>query len=582
MRTSIKNSTTNRTYTITKWVFFITLVLCMLLFAKLNAQNWKQIGTNLEGWELGSAYGTEICLSADGSIMAVAAPGVVQNNHFTSEMYGVITTYRYNGKAWSLLGDIIVARDANEQFGFSIDLSADGKLLVVGMPNASSDMGDNVGKVQAYEFYNNAWRPKGGLLAGKQVGQNFGYAVAISGDGRRIAVGAPGIDCNECIGYVEVFEWNSAIVLPVGTYNKKPGSFRATGWNLVGEPLITNLNWVFFGKQVDLNYTGDRLALSELGLDNYGEIKVYNLVANKWIKHGRSINASAPITLKGTTFDLSSDGNTIAIGTPLNSEFAELAGRVEVYTYTKMSWVKKGETLFGEMEFDFFGYDLSIDNGGNYLAIGAPYFNPTVLVNGTLVTIYTPEVGGYVKTFKWKPDKSYANTPGDFVNNTGKWELIGSKLAGKQRTDCFGEEVKLSANHKVLASGAPMACPGEEDQLGYVFTYVLEGEKNTINNIGANDTPFDDNGNNIITELPTPIMKRAFPNPTKGELVLDLEPAYNALTLNVYNIDGTLQYTQRVEATDRVETYITGKPGIYLVELVNENGECSVVRVVKE
>jgi FG-GAP repeat len=74
-------------------------------------------------------------------------------------------------------------------FGVSVSLSDDGMKMVIG---SSSDDGNGLGsgKTQVYEYIGNDWVQLGPDIVG-DAGDNLGTSVAMSGDGRMIAVGVP-------------------------------------------------------------------------------------------------------------------------------------------------------------------------------------------------------------------------------------------------------------------------------------------------------------------------------------------------------------------------------------------------------
>lgn len=81
-----------------------------------------------------------------------------------------------------------------DAFGASVALSADGETLAVGEPNASHDRSSPVyraGLVHVFAHGESGWSPAGDLTASNpDPGDGFGVRLALSGDGRTLAVGA--------------------------------------------------------------------------------------------------------------------------------------------------------------------------------------------------------------------------------------------------------------------------------------------------------------------------------------------------------------------------------------------------------
>ena len=73
--------------------------------------------------------------------------------------------------------------------GFSVDLSEDGSRIAVGAPRAGA--ATNAGAVRMYEWQGGQWQQAGPELLGDGENDYFGYSVSMSGNGNRVAVGAP-------------------------------------------------------------------------------------------------------------------------------------------------------------------------------------------------------------------------------------------------------------------------------------------------------------------------------------------------------------------------------------------------------
>lgn len=72
-----------------------------------------------------------------------------------------------------------------------------------------------------------------------------------------------------------------------------------------------------------------------------------------------------------------------------------------------------------------------------------------------------------------------------------------------------------------------------------------------------------------------------FPNPTTGQIILTFE-AEQTLSVKLKSIDSrTLQTINLINQTS-VELQINEKPGVYLLEIVNDQNQGSIIRVVKE
>eukprot|EP00797_Seminavis_robusta_P014843 Sro2234_g320151.3 (179) ;mRNA; r:9220-9756 len=92
----------------------------------------------------------------------------------------------------------LIGNEYDDLFGTSIDLSGDGKTLVAG--SVSSFLSGLPGYARIYKFDGTDWvlqeisRAQGFDIDGIRQGDRLGFSVAISGDGTKVLVGAPGYD----------------------------------------------------------------------------------------------------------------------------------------------------------------------------------------------------------------------------------------------------------------------------------------------------------------------------------------------------------------------------------------------------
>lgn len=66
---------------------------------------------------------------------------------------------------------------------------------------------------------------------------------------------------------------------------------------------------------------------------------------------------------------LSRDGRVLVVGTPFNHDF----GTVQVFQLVDDSWEQLGQKIIGLDGSDGFGYDVSVADAGDTVAIGATY-----------------------------------------------------------------------------------------------------------------------------------------------------------------------------------------------------------------
>jgi cysteine-rich repeat protein len=155
-------------------------------------------------------FGWSVALAADGSTLAVGAPGEasvatgVGGNQFDNSVFfaGAVYVFTRSGATWSQQAYAKASNTgAGDGFGSSVTLSPNGSTLAVGAPSESSaatgiggNQADNSagGAGAAYRFTRNGttWSQQAYVKASNTgMGDSFGWGVALSTDGT-LAVGA--------------------------------------------------------------------------------------------------------------------------------------------------------------------------------------------------------------------------------------------------------------------------------------------------------------------------------------------------------------------------------------------------------
>jgi len=162
--------------------------------------DWTQTGADIDGDAENDWAGESVALSSDGSRLAVAIVG----NDGGGVGAGCVRVYDWDGFNWVPTGGNLYGERASDGFGASVSLSSDGNHLAVGATD-NSDSGDHVGSVRVYYLWEDRWLQVGADIDGKDPSELSGYSVALSSDGRILAIGA---HYNSGItGSVRVYTW---------------------------------------------------------------------------------------------------------------------------------------------------------------------------------------------------------------------------------------------------------------------------------------------------------------------------------------------------------------------------------------
>lgn len=325
---------------------------------------------------------------------------------------------------WNQLGPDLDGEAAYDWSGFSVDLSSHGRRLAVGARQNDNPSGSGAGHVRVFEWdpVSETWTQLGDDIDGEAAGDQSGYSVALSSDGTRLAVGAPGNDDGGTFaGHARVFEWDG------GT-----SSWIQLGADIDGLSSYDNL-----GCSVALSSDGSRLAVGALGFDGVGtdsgQARVYEWSSgsSSWILVGSAIGGEAAGDQAGLSVALSSDGSRVAIGAPLNDGTAADAGQARVFEWDggSSSWVQVGSDIDGE-------------SGGDYASIVALSADGFRVAVGAYNNSGAGTYAGHVRVFEW-------------LSGPADWVQLGPDIDGEGANDHSGSSVAVSSSGLRVAVGAP-------------------------------------------------------------------------------------------------------------------------------
>jgi hypothetical protein len=316
---------------------------------------WTQLGSDIDGEAAGDESGYSVSISGDGTRVAVGA----RLNDGSGSSAGHTRVYSWSGSAWTQLGSDIDGEAASDQSGYSVSLSNDGTRVAIGAL-ANDGTGSNAGHTRVYEWSGSAWTQVGSDIDGEDAGDNSGTSVSISGDGTRVAIGAPYNDGSASnAGHARVYEWSGS------------------AWTQMGSDIDGNAANDNSGLSVSLSNDGTRVAVGtpysdEIG-SSAGSVRVYEWSGSTWTQMGSDMYGEAAGDNLGFSVSLSNDGTRVAAGAQYNDGSASNAGHTRVYEWSGSAWTQIGSDIDGEAASDQSGYSVSISGDGSRVAIGARY-----------------------------------------------------------------------------------------------------------------------------------------------------------------------------------------------------------------
>jgi hypothetical protein len=312
---------------------------------------WVQKGLDIDGEAMGDQFGRYVCLSADGLTLAVGAPF----NDGNGTNSGHVRIFNFNGTSWIQLGTDIDGEAAGDEQGTSVCLSADGTIVAMGAYK-NDDGGVDRGHTRVYKFNGTTWNQIGIDIDGEADGDRSGYSVSLSANGSIVAIGAykntaGGVDA----GHTRVYEnqagtWvqvgadidgiagdesgvsvslsNDGSILAVGAYKhaSAKGCTRvykniAGTWTQIGANIDGVLAGDQSGKFVSLNAAGNLLAIGEPlnkgkapGFTYAGQTRVFYNNSGSWQQLGQDIEGEVVNEFCGYGLALNDDGSKVAVG----------------------------------------------------------------------------------------------------------------------------------------------------------------------------------------------------------------------------------------------------------------------------
>lgn len=407
----------------------------LLLVRAAAGGQWLQIGSDLDGENPQDyAGGTQgaLALSADGSTVALGAPG----HDGAGDAAGHVRVFDLVAGAWAARGQDLRGEHAGDRSGASVVLSAEGTVVGIGAPGSDSDAGSadkfdkDFGQVRVFEWTDGAWSQRGEAIAGAA---KYDYAsdhggLAMDAAGGTVVVGAADHTGGAGVraGHVRVFDWDGAAGL----------------WMQRGADLDGHAPGDWFGMAVAVNAAGTAVAVgapfgdldAEAGSSGCvvcrGSVRVYDWdgSAEEWVQRGRDLDGELDHDYSGSAVALNDAGDLVAIGSPRSSaSFDAAAGAVTVYAWDGSAWQRRGVRIEGGEVGDRGGHALALSAVGTTVAVGAR------LGDGG------SEVAGRVRVHDW---------------DGAAWVRRGDDIDGEHKFDYSGYSLALSADGARVASGA--------------------------------------------------------------------------------------------------------------------------------
>ena len=289
---------------------------------------WVQLGSDINGEAAGDGFGSRLDISSDGTIVACSAPKGTNGN---GEPSGYVGVYLHDSIAnvWTQLGSDIDGENApwnntvdlGERFGESLAISADGTRVVIGAPWNNNYTGD----ARVYEYDGADWIQLGSDIVGEAAGDSNGMSVDISADGSIVVIGATGNDGNGIsAGHARVYQYDPTTADWIQLGSDIDGEAER---DFSGLRVSISADGPPLGTIVAIGATGN-----DGNGNSAGHVRVYQYdpTTADWVQRGADIDGEAEGDLFGTSVHLNNGGTIVAIGAQGNDGNGDYAGHVRV------------------------------------------------------------------------------------------------------------------------------------------------------------------------------------------------------------------------------------------------------------
>jgi hypothetical protein len=428
-----------------------------------DSSSWQNHGNDIVGSDPYDKFGNSISLSANGLFLAI---GAYMNNNSNGVDSGYVQVFEFTDNEWTTKGNAILGEAPNDENGYSVSLSANGKIVAIGAIKNDNDNGNDSGHVRVFEFLDQDWTPKGNEILGESPNDRSGNSVSLSADGMIVAIGAEfnGNSGQGGFGHVRVYKF----ILAENKWEKM-------GFDIDGKKENENS-----GHSVSLSADGSVVAIGtpfyDVGdsiFDNRGIVRVYQIAKrNPWVQQGLNIQAGKRGDLFGRKpnvnyISISGNGLVVAVGSPIYN-----AEQVDVYEIDNGFLKKRGGSILKDVGqkgtglFDNFGFSVSLNHDGTALAVGA-----------TGYSAHGDNYNGDVSVYRYE-----TNDQGIY-----DWHQYGSNIIGNGDYDLTGHSVCITDSNNSLrvAIGSPsMTVTSGITHKGYVSIYDYNASKSDANNNG--------------------------------------------------------------------------------------------------
>jgi len=454
----------------------------------------------------------------------------------------------YSFNAQTQIGEIITGGDDYDGLDRSVAISDNGNRIILSAYLSDVNGQNDAGATLVYENVNNNWVQLGQALEGGSENEFMGLTVEISADGNRVATGIfqRGVQVYDLVnGQWEQVGEDITVPAISGTGDlefSSNGEILAVGYNgftvdkTVRVYKLINNVWTEMGDGFDgsqfgvfsLSNSGERIAVQFTTGNQDFDIGTFDFVNNSWTQVATLLESTSGNVLT-EAFALSASGNRLVTTSTINNT---TSGFVTTYDYQNNDWVETLPEL-----------TISIDN--NFGVALEMAYNGGVFILGTANDF---PITGISDVFVYQ-----------VINS--QWELAGDVINGSASDEIANGHVDITGD------GQKIVMAGNQTPDGEIVQFVASFDMSDVLSIDSEP---------LLNEL------QVFPNPTSGDITIELDTLYSKVELKLFNILGQVIQQKSLSNTQSFDYTIDGTSGIYLLQIITSEGTSKTIKVIKK
>lgn len=332
---------------------------------------WIYTGSPSDSWSLKQKltgdspydyFGSSLAFNEEGTVLCVGGYFDTQGGNNA----GALWIYTGNQNNEWILKDKLLG-SYNDLFGFSVSISDDSNVLLVGAPGPGPDI--TSGKLYIYTGNLDSGWNRAQVITGDNIYKNIGRNVKSNKNGEILITST-----FNNLNMGAIYTGNSSI-----------------GWK-VSQPLTGILQGLTTDTSLSLNADGNIIVIGNIFDNNQrGSVSIFSGNSNTGWNLYQKLSGDSQIGGFGKTVSISANTNTIIVGKPDDSTLLTKGGSVYVYSLNSSSIWECTQILFGDKVNNYYGdKNIFISSDGEVISMSSSLDNTNGLQAGA-VLVYNKE-----------------------------------------------------------------------------------------------------------------------------------------------------------------------------------------------